>query len=138
MFSGSRAQEWDDWTRNTQFDPHLSSAEKKAFQDIYAAEGGMKKNNTSSAVGGIMPQTLSDLKNKGFIDHVGASKTTDLDMHDLKNVYKAHFDDVFHGAAKTAGISGQGHKMLDTIGDDEITSAAADTLFRDSYKKTSE
>jgi hypothetical protein len=141
VFSGRRQQEWDDWTRNTEFDPNLSSVQKKAFQDIYAAEGGMKKDQSSSAVGGILQPTIKILKDKGFIDsvikkHGPNVKTTDLDQEDIKSIYKAYFDDVLDSAAKGHNIINpinpvRGSQILDLIGDKNTASAVADTLFRD-------
>ena len=141
VFAGPRQQEWDDWTRHTEFDSNLSSAEKKAFQDILAAEGGMQHGPSGSAMGGILRVTLHNLRDKGYIDdvvqkHGREVKPIHLDMQDLKSVYKGYFDDVLESAAKghttrNPGNPKRGSQILDMIGDKNTASAVADTLFRD-------
>lgn len=145
VFAGKRADEWNGWVKRIEEDKELSSAEKKAFQEIYAFEGGMEKpkgaNNTAFA--GIIQGTLDGLKDYGVVDGVTARrgqkvKSTELNQEDIHDVYKGYFSDVFKGAAETAGFTkNEGYKILGTIGDDEVAAAFADVLFRDDYMKTS-
>ena len=91
VFKGERRTEWDDWSRILQFDKSLSSAEKKAFRDIFAAEGGMKKAPGGSAVAGILQKTLDTTKSLENTPEILAKygknpKTTDLELQDIKSV----------------------------------------------------
>lgn len=148
VFKGERREEWDSWSRIVQFDSSLSSAEKKAFHDIFAAEGGMKKAPGGSAVAGILQGTLEDLifkeKVNSLVIRKGKKITTEnLDFHDIKDVYKGFFNQTFEGPAKTYNIENsnktiQGYQLLGLIGNDKLSSSVADILFREGSSKGSE
>ncbi len=141
VFAGAREQEWKDWARTIHLDKELSGAEKKSFLDIFAAEGGMAKNPESSAYAGVMQGTLDGLNKLGYLKNKNFSKTKDMNMQDIKSVYKAYFDSVFGAVAAKHSIENpsdqvSGSKMLDKIGDVEMASAVADIIFRDSPSAT--
>ncbi len=148
VFKGERRTEWDDWSRILQLDKTLSGAEKKAFHDIFAAEGGMKKAPGGSAVAGILQTTLNDLITRKRVEPlVGRKgeeiKTDDLDLQDVKDVYKGFFNQHFEGPAKTYNLKSQkraieGYQILGLIGDPRIASSVADMLFREGSGKGSE
>ncbi|MCL4679170.1 MAG: hypothetical protein KJ017_11335 [Alphaproteobacteria bacterium] len=131
-----------------QLDKTLSGAEKKAFHDIFAAEGGMKKAPGGSAVAGILQTTLNDLITRKRVEPlVGRKgeeiKTDDLDLQDVKDVYKGFFNQHFEGPAKTYNLKSQkraieGYQILGLIGDPRIASSVADMLFREGSGKGSE
>jgi hypothetical protein len=148
VFKGERRAEWDGWSRIVEWDSSLSSAEKRAFHDIFAAEGGMKKAPGGSAVAGILQKTLDSTKSPdntpGIYARYGKNpKTTDLELPDIKEVYKGFFNDVFKGPAeklkeknKTPAI--KGYQILGLIGNDRLSSSVADILFREGTTKGSE
>ncbi|MCB9976336.1 MAG: hypothetical protein H6858_01895 [Rhodospirillales bacterium] len=148
VFKGERRTEWDDWSRILQFDKSLSSAEKKAFHDIFAAEGGMKKAPGGSAVAGILQKTLDTTKSLENTPEILAKygknpKTTDLELQDIKEVYKGFFNDAFKGPAqklneKNKARAFKGYQILGLIGDDRLSSSIADILFREGTAKGSE
>lgn len=133
LFKGSRAQEWEDWNALLEQDKELGSAQRKAFSEIYAFEGGMRSPAGGTAFAGIVQSTLNGLKNNGFLPELSKEmKTKDLDQKSINQVYKAYFNDLFKGAAKTAKLTAdKGYTLLGTIGDDQIAAAFADTIFRD-------
>lgn len=142
--SKERAQEWKGWVEHTETDKDLSPATKKAFRETYAFEGGMDKAPNSTAYAGIMQGTFDSLKKQGFADGIVAKygkevKAADLSQADIREVYKAYYNEAFKGAARTKGIPpDKGYKLLDTIGDPEVAAAFADVIFREDYMKTSE
>ena len=148
VFKGERRIEWDDWSRIVELDPTLSSAEKKAFHDIFAAEGGMKKAPGGSAVAGILQDTLDKLILKEKLNDLVSRKgkvidTEDLDFHDVKDIYKGFFNQIFEGPAKTYNAKNpkrtiQGYQILSLIGDDKVSSSVADILFREGPAKGTE
>lgn len=141
VFKGERRTEWDDWSRIFQLDKALSSAEKRAFHDIFAAEGGMKKAPGGSAVAGILQKTLDTIKSPentpGIIARHGKNaKTTDLEMQDIKEAYKGFFNTVLSGPAKSmskkvASKPVKGTEILGFVGNDKMASSVADILFRE-------
>lgn len=141
VFKGERRTEWDDWSRIVQLDKALSSEEKQAFHDIFAAEGGMKKAPGGSAVAGILQKTLDTIKSPqntpGIIAKYGENaKTTDLEMQDIKEAYKGFFNVALAGpaksmSAKNASKAVNGTGILGFLGNDKIASSVADVLFRE-------
>lgn len=137
VFKGERRVEWDDWSRHVQMDSTLSNAEKKAFHDIFAAEGGMRRAPNGTAVAGILQGTLDMLKNDKNIDRVpsitrkhGKDATTDmLDYEDVKHAYKGLFDVHFDKVAEKKKKNGS--RLLSEFGDDSVASAFGDVVFRD-------
>ncbi len=141
VFKGQRRTEWDDWSRIVQLDKGLSSAEKQVFHDIFAAEGGMKKAPGGSAVAGILQATLDDLVQRERLNELVERKgekiqTDNLDLQDVKDVYKGFYNLHLEGPAKTYNLKNpknsiQGYQILGLIGDPRMASSVADMLFRE-------
>lgn len=135
LFKGSRAQEWEDWNALLEQDKELGSAQRKAFSEIYVFEGGMRSHAGGTAFAGIVQSTLDDLKKEGFLSGLVSEKekikTSELNQGQILSVYKAYFNDKFKGAVRTAKLPpDKGYTLLGTIGDDEIATAFADSVFR--------
>lgn len=132
LFKGDRAQEWEDWNALLEQDRELGSAHRKAFSEIYAFEGGMRSPAGGTAFAGIVQPTLDGLKRNGLLSGLPEDlKAKELNQTNINQVYKAYFNDIFKGAAKTAKLTtDKGYTLLGTIGDDQVAAAFADTVFR--------
>ncbi|MEW5994121.1 MAG: hypothetical protein AB1744_06970, partial [Candidatus Zixiibacteriota bacterium] len=96
--------------------PDASDAERFAYGQIFAAEGGVAKDPTSSASGGILQATLDDAR-KRVPGLEGANTPSDLTLDQRAAVMRDYFDQ----SLRTAG----GSKALENIGDRNSAAALA-------------
>ncbi len=125
-------QDWSDMVSALRSDPDISPTEEKAYSDIFAAEGGRRPDGNT--VAGITQTFLDEMNANGDLPDL-PEKTKDLTIDNVKDLYEIYFDDAMGGAAigynnanKGSGLAGS--DMLAKIGNDNVASAAADTLFR--------
>jgi len=117
---------------NEQFDAasqlhEITPAERQVYMDLFGQEGGVKLDNSGTAVGGIRQATIDGLKERGYLSNIPTNVTPNsLEPIQRAAVYRAYFDDVLH----TVG----GAESLATIGNQKSASAFGDTLFRNGRK----
>ncbi|KAF0117252.1 MAG: Uncharacterized protein FD149_1207 [Rhodospirillaceae bacterium] len=115
-------QDWDQFKQSVDKIPGLSVIDKGMLMNIYGAEGGSKKDPTSSAKGGILDETLRLAQFSRHVDSLeGVTKVADLTHDQMARVYLFYLDDTL----RTVGGSGSLSNM-----DAHSASALADTLFR--------
>jgi len=123
VFKSPKGQkDWLTWQADVGKLSSASESEQRAYAEIFAAEGGMASDPTSSAASGIMQNTLDELVTKGQLPaaYKGLSPSS-LSSEQRATVYRAYADH----ALSLAG----GHKALGKL-DAQSASALADTLFR--------
>jgi hypothetical protein len=121
---------------------------KKSFSRYFRRRGRNEKGAGRIGGRGHIAKTLDSTKSPdntpGIYARYGKNpKTTDLELPDIKEVYKGFFNDVFKGPAeklkeknKTTAI--KGYQILGLIGNDRLSSSVADILFREGTTKGSE
>ncbi len=141
VFKGKRFKEWDDFYREVENDSTLSGDEHRILQDIYAAEGGMKKAPGGTAFAGIIQETLDNLIAKEKLPNIVEKhadkkkiQSTDLDMKDIRDFYVAYFDDALSSAKKgykrrNPDNPKSGLRLLADLGN-HVGDSVADTLFK--------
>ena len=102
----------------------LSRASARAYQEIFAAEGGSAINPVNGAKSGITKDTLESLVGLGRLPSVPpGTRSRDLTYDQRADAYHAYMDNAFqHVTGKSAA--------LNHVGDDEAAAALADSLFR--------
>lgn len=120
-------QAWPDWLKAVDGLPGVSPSEKRAYSEIFAAEGGGRPDPASGAASGILQGTLDDLITRGKVHGIApGTKPKDLPLGKRVDVYRGYFDDVLH----TVG----GHGALGKL--DLLTaSALGDTMMRHGRRK---
>ena len=99
----------------------VSSSERRAYMEIFAAEGGLVPNGTT--VGGIEAPTLKHLIEEDYVKGIEPdTPPAALTMEERTRVYRGYFD--------WALRHGDGGAELRRIGDAQATAAFADTLFK--------
>ncbi len=106
--------------------PKTSDTKKHVYRNVWAAEGGLKKDPSGSAVAGILDKTLADAKkNPKFADRLKDIETpSDLKDHPelVPDIYDAYFDENLKEIGGSAG--------LDKVGNKYAAAAMGDTVFR--------
>lgn len=105
----------------------LGKGETRAFLEMFAAEGGTRRDSRGSAVGGIMNRVL---RAHGPKIGINAKNPASLTMEERFRVYKSFLDqkDYF-------GMRG-GTNYLNSLGDPEVAAAVADAMFEGGSDKT--
>lgn len=112
---------WEGFNKAVGNLPKVSSAEKFAYGQIFAAEGGNIKDPAGSAVAGILQKTLDDAR--GRVPGLSNARTPgDLRPDQQAALYR----DYLNQALAQAG----GYQALNGIGSDYAAAVLADTLFR--------
>lgn len=101
--------------------PNLSDQERDLYADIFAWEGGTKKDPRSSASSGILQDTL-DRARAGLPELANVKTPSDLDLDQRVAVYKHYFTDVLP--------TKDGMDVLNDIKNKKAAGALADTIFR--------
>ncbi len=98
----------------------LSKAERFIYGQIFAAEGGAKKNDASSAFGGVTDGALTDAKkSESTLGRV--TRSEDLTVEQLAVAYRGYFKAVL----KNYG----GRAALNKLADQKTAATFSDTLF---------
>lgn len=116
---------WDSFHRAVQDLDGGSDAERFAYPAIFAAEGGARRDPTSSAASGILQATLDRARERGvaaLADLKDGAEPRDLTLRQRAAVYRDYFDDAL------APVGGRA--ALDALGNRHAAAALADTLFR--------
>jgi hypothetical protein len=120
---GMETSNWNRWSQEIGRLPRLHSTEKRAYMDIFAAEGGNSYNSKGKAMSGIKDTTLDGLIDgqyvKGFKK---GTKSKTLTLDERAGIYRNYFD----FALNMIG----GSSAFGRFRDAEAASAVADTLFR--------
>jgi lysozyme family protein len=105
----------------------ISGPEARAFQEIFAAEGGRREDPRGAASSGITQGTLDDLIARGKVGGItSGTRPSQLSPDQRVDVYRGYFEDVMRG------VGGSG--ALARIGDEDAAAAFGDTLFRHGRK----
>ncbi len=114
---------WEAWRSAVAGLPGISPQEARAYQEIFAAEGGLRKDARSGAASGLMPSTINALIAAGRLIGVPSGMPPHrLSIQQRVAAYRAYFDDVL----KAIG----GHHAFVRIASATAAAAFADTLFR--------
>ena len=114
---------WNAWSQLIGRLPSLHSTEKRAYMEVFAAEGGDSVNPENGAMSGIKNDTLDELIQKQFVKGIKrGTKAKDLSLNERARIYREYFDFAMN---EVGGSSAFGR-----IDDVEAASAVADTLFR--------
>ncbi|MCH8098402.1 MAG: hypothetical protein IID53_15170 [Proteobacteria bacterium] len=98
----------------------LSEAEKFIYRQIYVAEGGAKKNNKSTAFGGITDRALKEAQeHEPSLSRVKRSQ--DLTTEQLAAAYRGYFKEVLESYG--------GRAALNKLADQRTAATFSDTLF---------
>lgn len=115
---------WEGWQRVLNGRTGLSPTRKLVLSEIFAAEGGLDPDPNSSAVTGILNQTLSEAK---------ARRPDDAELQQVRSPRELTLEqratvieDYLDNTLRKAG----GLKTLDEIGDPLVAAAVADTLYQ--------
>jgi hypothetical protein len=118
--------EWRDWhksldgLKDDRGLKGLSKAERFIYGEIFAAEGGAKKDDASSAFGGITDRAFIDAKiHESSLDPV--NRPEDLTTEQLAVAYRGYFKAVL----KSYG----GWAALNKLADQKTAATFSDTLF---------
>lgn len=142
VFKGPRQTELNTWVKIVNDDPAIPRNLKKSFHDIYVAEGGMKQDPEGSAYAGILQDTLTKFYDQNLIQSVKKKYVTripkpfELNAEDIREVYKAYFNDTMKGAVKGYNKDKNpeqyknGLQLLDDLKDEKGAAAVANVLFR--------
>jgi len=123
---GRRQEQWKNFQRGARALPDATDAEVEVYVELHAREGGMVENSRG-AVGGILPETLDGLADRGWVTGIDAGTTpAELDEAQVASVYRAYFDDVL----QTVDRSKPGHQNLSDLGDTQGAYALGEALFR--------
>ena len=122
----------DDWNTiqdTVESRPDISDTKAEVYKNIWAAEGGLKKDPDpdSTAVAGILQDTLDTAKaNPKYSDKLKDIKTpSDLKKHPdrVPDLYDAYFDKELNRVG--------GSEALDKVGNKYASAAMADAVFRE-------
>ena len=119
---GTDPKTWDGWFATLVDRGDLSPSEVRAYQEIFAAEGGrgIEADGTSS---GIDRGTIDRLKGAGYLAGIASDlDPKDLSLSERAEIYHAHLDDVFRRVGGSAALAG--------IGDGQAAAALADAEFQ--------
>jgi hypothetical protein len=114
---------WNEWSGAVGRLSKLHSAEKRAYMDIFAAEGGNEYDPRGRAMSGIQDRTLRALIDRKYVK--GIKRGTDLrnlTFDQRAMIYRNYFDFAMNQVGGSAAFG--------RLGDAEAASAVADTLFR--------
>jgi hypothetical protein len=113
----------DNWPYVRRDAAPYTATKQNIYSRLFAAEGGLEPNDQSSAIGGMLPDTLRDLQRHS--PDIGTDS-----ISSLFRAYDRYFDDVLGSTAK--GIGGIQHPsdLLNRLPDRDMAAAVADTLFR--------
>ena len=117
----NRAQEWADMNKSAANITGNSRNRTRAYMEIFAAEGGLKKDPRSSAFGGMTQGALQDAK-RHEPSLQGITRSDQLNTPEL--MAKA-----YRGYTKSVLGKYGGPKELDNIKTPETAATVADTLF---------
>ncbi len=113
---------WPRWSNAVGRLPGTSSQERRAYAEIFAAEGGTDINPVNRSKGGVTRTTLSRLMAAKPIAGIAPGTPPEkLTADETAAFYRAYFDDAFPAIG--------GHRVLSKIGDEEADAALADTIF---------
>ncbi|MFO1128842.1 MAG: hypothetical protein U1E66_10495 [Rhodospirillales bacterium] len=114
---------WSAWTAAIHALPSISAQEARAYQEIFAAEGGWREDRQSGAASGLLPATIEALVAAGRLPGVApATPPRRLSLCQRAAAYRAYFDDVLRSIG--------GHPAFPSIASPLAAAALADTLFR--------
>lgn len=117
---------WKNWSNSVGKMGNLSPAERRAYMETFAAEGGFNADQNSGAASGITPDALDRAIKDGALPGVKkGTKPKDLLMDERASAYRHYFDDVLYTVDKKI----PGSSNLKRIGNDEAAAAFADTMF---------
>ena len=120
---GIDTKNWNAWSQLIGRLPRLQSTEKRAYMEIFAAEGGNSVNPKNGATSGIKDDTLDQLIHKKWVKGIKrGTKAKDLSLNQRAGIYRDYFDFAMN---EVGGSSAFGR-----IDDAAAASAVADTLFR--------
>ena len=119
----NQPKSWPTWTQLIGGLPNLHSTEKRAYMEIFAAEGGNRLDPGSDAMSGITKTTINRAVDKRHVKGIkfGTEPKT-LSLEERSRLYRAYFDHAFDKI--------DGSRAFGRIADPEAASAVADTLFR--------
>lgn len=118
-----RADDWAAWIVAVDRLPAIEGCERRAYLEIFAAEGGCRVDPRGPAASGLVPATLDELIARRRLRHVApGTPPARLSLDQRAAAYRGYFDEVL------AAVSG--HAALARIGDPAAAAAFADTLFR--------
>jgi peptidoglycan hydrolase-like protein with peptidoglycan-binding domain len=114
---------WKKWNELVRQSPKSSPVEARAYGEIFAAEGGDRKDPSSSAASGITQGTLDELAGKGFVQGIKpGTPPRQLSLEQRAAVYRGYFGFALSAVGGSAALS--------RIGNADAAAALADTLFR--------
>ena len=114
---------WNAWSQLIGRLPRLHSTEKRAYMEVFAAEGGDSVNTSNGAKSGITNATLDELIHRKFVKGIKrGTKAASLSLGERARIYRDYFDFAMN---ELGGSSAFGR-----INNAEAASAVADTLFR--------
>ncbi len=114
---------WNEWSQKIGRLPKLHSTEKRAYMEIFAAEGGNSYNPSSKAMSGIKDETLDFLIEENYVKGIPkGTKSYTLSLDERAGIYRKYFD----YAMDMIG----GSPAFGRFRDAAAASAVADTLFR--------
>ena len=119
----NQPKSWPTWTQLIGSLPNLHSSEKRAYMEIFAAEGGDRLDTESGAMSGITKTTIDRAIDKVHVKGIkSGTEPKTLSLEARSRLYRAYFDHAFDriGGSRAFGL----------ISDAEAASAVADTLFR--------
>jgi hypothetical protein len=121
VFAGPRRDEWTAMNEAARQATGDSPTRTRVFMEIFAAEGGLKRNSDSTAFGGILKGTLPDIK-KREPSLKDVQTTDELDTPEkMATAYRGYLKFVMNKYG--------GSETLDTLKEPETAATVADTLF---------
>lgn len=115
---------WAEWGKPVNKLPDIGNNERRAYAEIFAAEGGNRPDPGSpTVVSGITPIQWEDLLQYGHLPpNLKRKKPEDLTIGEKAIVYREIMDRTLHAVG--------GHAALERLPDGEVAAALADPLFR--------
>lgn len=128
---GLSQPKWRAWSASIDRLPNASATEKRTYQEIFAAEGGLDKqladdDVTILAVSGIERAAFDRAVADGIVPPLEENQTLEnLTSDQRAAIYRHYFDDTL----RTVDRSVAGHRVLDRLGSKEAAAAFADSVF---------
>lgn len=117
----ARSAEWAAWVTAVDHLPGITPAERRAYQEIFIAEGGCRIEGGRPAARELVPVTLDEVIARCRLARAGATPLAFPPLDARAAAYRAYFDRVLRAIGGRAALAG--------LAQPEAAAAFADTVF---------